>query len=361
MLPITPQGNAGRFYQAFRLRIQGRAPAAATFLVALLAASCGRDPAFTCRFEPTSTGLKTEVVGRPGETVLAFAGPPTGPHIPRTDGRVWTTVPSDPLGENAAAVGTARCDAEGRASFVVAWRALPPGDETCVQALAVDFGRGPFQSRPYPCAVLRGREADAVVVSHVAALATGAHALVPYGVLVAAGVVLWTRRRLRGLRVPRGVGVLAAAALATPLVLVRATAPPFDGEPSPAKFFPLKPASAPADGSVAAALDRVTKPGFSELLARVRAAAAPDERVTVVGRKNGDLPERLVLNATTRLDGRPVAFTTELAATSRPGLVLSLLGPGAAAPGDVLYAGAAGAVLRNPAASRPATRAEAPR
>jgi hypothetical protein len=338
VLPITPQGNARLFYHAPSGAVQG---ARGLLCAILVAAGCSVGAPREARWTVDAAGLHLEASGLPGERLLIFAGLATGPHVPRTNGRVWTTVPADPFGTTVRAVAEGGWTGAGAVRLTTPWSALPADEHLVVQALAYDDRRERGKAHAYPAVALRGRGADARIVPHARALLLGPRGLQLFGLGVAAAALVALRRSVRRAAGSRAARVVAVAAGLVALFALRAAAPESVAAPPWLPSFAPRPGAPDAD--------------FEALIAAAARAAAKGSAVPVAiaGRVRDGLADAAAVRAAARLRPLDVRLVApETAASDFEPLIRfdDLPPPGGGAP--LLRNATGGVWLRSAPASR---------
>lgn len=254
-----------------------------SLLLAALAIACAGCSPLTVEWTPSPGEVSLVARGpRDAAVLLVLAGPPNGPHIMPGDPSIWTTVgPDKPSGKGGIEVARVPFDADGVARATI--KAEPGGpDHVLVQAVALsktETGRAIAVSE---CVAISRKDGVLSVRPHVvdALLSPVWWSFGAVAALVAAGFLL------RRVRLPWGKirSALVAAVLiaAAAFLSFRASAPPnATSGPWPDPPLPLLPRGLPLP-EVRDPLDRVTRPGFRELVEGVRAHAPPGTTVDVL-------------------------------------------------------------------------------
>jgi hypothetical protein len=253
--------------------------AAALAVVALFAGGCSR-----LAVEWSAGDEEITFVARgPAEAgvVLVLAGPPNGPHTMPGDPSIWTTVgPDKPRRPGGVEVARAAFDANGVARASI--KAAPGVAEVLVQAVALsrtETGRAIAVS---DCVAVSREDGRLVIRPHwrEVVLSPVWWSFAAAAGLFAAGFLL------RRLRIPwarlRPLGLAAALAGAAFLALARVRAPAdATSGPWPDPALPLVRAGVPPPASDDP-VDRVTRPGFRQLVEGVRSHAPAGATISIL-------------------------------------------------------------------------------
>jgi hypothetical protein len=317
-------------------------------LVAACASGCSK-LAVEWSTGPDAIGVTAR--GFPGADLVILAGPPTGPHFVADAPAVWSTVgPETPDGKAGRVVAKTAFDEHGVARAVIPVKPFPKV-ATLLQPIALSRDAPPRPLGVGACMALSWDGARPVLRPHaVATLWSPDGAMLVAVAAIALAVVL--ARRTRVVAAPaRAWRVALLLSCAAFLLAARALEPRADSPARRDRPPPLLPAAGPGSRP-ADPLDRVTKPGFRELLERTRASVGPTGSVRIVTATDAGLERYRAGQAAWLLWPRATDVAQARPGEPLPGVAyLSFEAPAPQSGVDVLFANEAGALWRAKAAA----------
>jgi hypothetical protein len=250
-------------------------------LCALLLSGCGRSTRVPVEWTATPDEIRAVVSGPPEGILEFWAGSPNGPNVIRGHPHVWSTVGP---GRNQTTPGTKVAssvfDASGAARASFPRLPIPPGS-TLLQGVVLAKERAFQPVAVTDCMIVTWTDSSISVRPHRDEVFRSA----VWGSLVAVAAIACACAALRRIALParrRKAGLVLLFAGAACLAVPRIIAPDIHRTGGPDQPEPIFPPRSIAEPDPPDPIDRMTVPGFHELVRRADSMVPAQERITIV-------------------------------------------------------------------------------